>query len=112
MTALAQMLPFLLQSACRIASFRSAYLLIWHAPCLPVALFGWRRASLKRTLAAEAWTVIVSAITVVFVSFSALDDCAEDVIGPVPSNPCHAAKIQAMLVSLAFGATSRRLTVR
>jgi hypothetical protein len=56
-------------------------LLIWIAPCLPVALFGWRRASLMRTLAAEAWTVIASAITLVLVGFSALGDCAEDVIG-------------------------------
>jgi len=78
-------------------------LLIWLAPCLPVALFGWRRASLRRTLAAEAWTVIASAITLVLVGFSALGDCAEDVIGPVTGNPCHAAKSQATLVSLAFG---------
>ena len=78
-------------------------LLIWLAPCLPVALFGWRRASLRRTLAAEAWTVIASAITLVLVGFSALGDCAEDLIGPVPGNSCHAAKSQAMLVSLAFG---------
>ena len=56
-------------------------LLICLAPCLPVALFGWRRASLKRTLVAEAWTVIASAITLVFVGFSALGDC--DDRGPV-----------------------------
>ena len=78
-------------------------LLIWIAPCLPVALFGWRRASLMRTLAAEAWTVIASAITLVLVGFNALGDCAEDVIGPVLGNPCQAAKNQAMLISLAFG---------
>ena len=78
-------------------------LLICLAPCLPVALFGWRRASLKRILAAEAWTVIASAVTLMLVGFSALGDCAEDVIGPLPSDPCHAAKSQAMLVSLAFG---------
>jgi hypothetical protein len=77
--------------------------LIWLAPCLPVALFGWRRTSLRRTLAAEAWTVIASAITLVLVGFSALGDCAQDVIGSVPGNPCHAAKSQATLVSLAFG---------
>ena len=77
--------------------------LIWLAPCLPVALFGWRRASLRRTLAAEASTVIASAITLVLVGFSALGDCAQDVVGSVPGNPCHAAKSQAMLVSLAFG---------
>jgi len=56
-----------------------------------------------RTLAAEACTVIASAITVVLVGFSALGDCAESVMGPVPGNPCHAAKSQAMLISLAFG---------
>ena len=77
--------------------------LIWLAPCLPVALFGWRRTSLRRTLAAEAWTVIASAITLVLVGFSALGDCAQDVTGSVPGNPCHAAKSQATLVSLAFG---------
>jgi hypothetical protein len=56
-----------------------------------------------RTLAAEAWTVIASAITLVLVGFSALGDCAEDLIGPVPGNPCNAAKSHAILVSLAFG---------
>jgi len=56
-----------------------------------------------RTLAAEAWTVIASAITLVLVGFSVLGDCAEDLIGPVPGNSCHAAKSQAMLVSLTFG---------
>jgi len=56
-----------------------------------------------RTLAAEAWTVIASAVTLVLVGFSALGDCAEDVIVPVPGNPCHAAKSQAMLIGLAFG---------
>jgi len=52
-------------------------LLIWLAPYLPVAFFGWRRASLRRTFAAEAWTVIASAVTLVLVGFSALGDCAE-----------------------------------
>ncbi len=78
-------------------------LLIWLAPCVPVALFGWWRASILRTLVAEAWTVIASTITLMLVGFSVLGDCAEDVIGPVPGNPCHAAKNQAMLVSLALG---------
>jgi len=39
----------------------------------------------------------------VLVGFSVLGDCAEDVIGPVPGNLCHAVKNQAMLVSLALG---------
>jgi hypothetical protein len=78
-------------------------LLVWLAPCVPVALFGWWRASIVRTLAAEAWTVIGSAVTLVLVGFSVIGDCAEDVIGPVPGNPCHAAKSQGMMLSLAFG---------
>lgn len=78
-------------------------LLVWLAPCVPVALFGWWRASIVRTLAAEAWTVIASAVTLVLVGFSVIGDCAEDVIGPVPGNPCHAAKSQGTMLSLAFG---------
>ena len=56
-----------------------------------------------RTLLAMSWTIVATSITLTLVAYSLLGDCLENVMGPVPGNPCHAAKGQAMLVRLAFG---------
>jgi cell division protein FtsW (lipid II flippase) len=72
-------------------------------PCLPVALLGWRRVGRLRLVAALCWTLVAWSMTLLCVGLAVFGDCAEDVIGPVPGNPCHAAKRQAMIAALAIG---------